>query len=112
MVEMKHITALGITAIIGLIVAMNFASVAMGQEMTSEIEKVKALSTELSEYGYSFERDITADGSQVEFRSNGTIVIAEDTATELVQKYGFTLIEFAPAPALEEDSIIIVGVRA
>jgi hypothetical protein len=109
-VEMKHVTALGITAIVAVVVVGNVVSVVMGQEM-SEIEKVRALSTELKAYGYSFERDVVADGSQIEFRSNGTIEIQEDTLGDMITKYGFSLIEFAPAP-VGQDSIIIVGVRA
>jgi len=108
-------TKLGIVAIIGLVAMANVASVAYGQEEQKEQEletqKLSQLLTELSAYGYTEFADLTFDGSIVEFRSNGTIHLAEDTAGELVSSYGFNMTEFAPAPALEEDSIIIVQVR-
>jgi hypothetical protein len=107
-------TQKGILAIIGLVALWNLislGSVALGQEMTTETQKLSALLTELSAYGYTEVADLTYDGSLVEFRSNGTITLHEDTAGEIISKYGFTMKEFAPAPALEEDSIIIVDMN-
>lgn len=113
---------IGIAAIIGVVALWNVGSLAsdmkaFGQEpevsITADLETVKlsALLSELATFGYTEVADLTYDGSIVEFRSNGTITIHEDQAGELVEKYGFTMTEFAPAPALEEDSIIIVKVR-
>jgi hypothetical protein len=94
----------------GLVITMLLAANSYGQMMMSaETENLSGLYSELAgKYGYTEIIDLTYDHSLVEFRSNGTIPIAEDTAAEIAAKYDFVMVEFAPAPTLEEDSIIVV----
>jgi len=98
-----------VSIVLGSIVAPLGAAAAFGQSVT-EIDRLNGLYTELAVYGYTEVADLDALGNQVEFRSNGTIPIAEDTAAELITQFGFTMTEFAPAP-VGEDSIIIVNMN-
>jgi len=105
------ITLVMIGVAAGLVITMLLAANSYGQtSMTSEeTDRLSALYTEMATYGYTEVRDLDAQGNEVEFRSNGTIPIEEDTAAEMIQKYGFEMQTFAPAPALQEDSIIIIS---
>lgn len=104
---MNQTTTFGIITIVGLVVIGNIASVAvLGQEM-SETQKLTALKAELAGYGYDQVRDLTADGSQVEFRGNVVDNIAEDTLTNLTASFGFELVDFTPAPQTEYSMITV-----
>lgn len=131
---MERTIKIGIIAIIGLVALWNVGSLtsdkAFGQEYKfdtesgaivqvnndSEMTRLSKLDLVLQTWGYDEIRDLNINGTQVEFRGNIDTEenIAEYKAGELVEKFGFELVEFAPAPSeteTEEDSIIIVDMN-
>jgi hypothetical protein len=85
------------------------ATTANGQPISEETVRLSQLFADLKTFGYTEVADYNVEGTLVEFRSNGTIFLAQDVASNLMAQHGFELKEYAPAPALSEDSIIIIA---
>jgi len=96
-----------IAIVLGSTIAPIGAGMAFGQEL-SEMDRLNGLYTTMSEYGYTEVADLNNEGSIIEFRSNGTVHLAEDTAGFMITGFGFTMMDYSPAP-IGQDSIIVVA---